>query len=156
MTLYSLCEVYTSVLQQNSIVYFQNKYWNKSNASSTNLQCTGGALEASATVAVVWQDAAAAVETAPCAHRFLIQRRIKKIRLSTHDKVCKSVGIHYVMDEPTCLTLQPFPAGGTLARVWSQTLAAIFTFLQANSCSKITKVQKNVTTRKEKKHDSIN
>lgn len=47
------------------IVSFQKK----SNSSRTNLQCAGGALEASATVAVVGQDAEAAVETAPCAHR---------------------------------------------------------------------------------------
>lgn len=48
------------------------------------------------------------------------------------------------MNQPTCLTLEPLPAGGTLAGVWSQTLATVFTFLQADRCSQDTEAHQNL------------
>lgn len=42
------------------------------------------------------------------------------------------------MNKLTCLTLETFPAGGTVAGVWSQTLAAIFTLLQTDGYSERT------------------
>lgn len=47
-----------------------------------------------------------------------------------------SISLHCcLMIKLTCLTLETFPAGGAVTGVWSQTLAAIFTLLQTDSCS---------------------
>lgn len=49
----------------------------------------------------------------------------------------------FIMNELTCLTLETFPAGGTVAGVWSQTLATIFTLLQTDSYSEKNRVRLN-------------
>lgn len=96
--------------------------------STSHLYCTGEALVAFPTMAVVWQHTPSSIQTPLFAYRW------RKHQLGYCQQLNWRI-LFNLTNSLTCLTLKAFPANGTVAGVGSNTLATISTLLQANSCN---------------------